>query len=350
MLVAADPKTPAQKPVAAKLTRELQVGVTHMPPFTMKGTNGIWEGLSVELWKHTAASLGWSFRLHEFQAADLLGAVATGRVDVALSPFPISLENEELVDFTHSYYSTGLSIAVPHREVNPWKTLALELVSPRVLGWTLGLLVCLVLVGVAIWLAERKTNHSEFETEANPGIGSGIWWAAVTLTTVGYGDKVPRTGPGRLLATLWLFLGIFLLAAFTGHISSTLTLQHLSSPIQSPQDLPKYRIAAVIQSGGADYLLRHHIRSKLVPDEAAALDAVQRGEAVAFISATPSLRYQLRKERVGRFDILPFTLDRRDYAFPLPNGSPLRESLNRQVLRSLSTAEWRELLFEYLEE
>ena len=349
-LLAADPMGSEPKPAAALPERELRVGVTTMPPFTMKGTNGNWEGLGVDGWKLAAARLGWHYRLQEYPPAALLEAVSTGRVDVALSPFPLSMENEELVDFTHSYYSSGLSIAVPHRELNPWKTLTREMISGKVLRWSLGLVVSLLLVGTGIWLVERKANESQFENEASPGIGSGIWWAAVTLTTVGYGDKVPRTGAGRLLAIAWLFLGMFLLAAFTGHISSTLTLNQLSSPIQSPQDLPKYRIAAVTQSGGSDYLQRHHIRSRLVPNEAEALDAVRRGEAVAFISPTPSLRYQLRQASSNRFDILPFTLDRRDYAFVLPNGSPLRESLNREVLHVLTLPEWRELLFQYLEE
>ena len=43
-------------------------------------------------------------------------------------------------------------------------------------------------VGSLIWLAERRRNAEQF-AEPLAGIGSGMWFALVTLTTVGYGDK-----------------------------------------------------------------------------------------------------------------------------------------------------------------
>ncbi len=48
------------------------------------------------------------------------------------------------------------------------------------------------------------------------GFGSALWFAAVTMTTVGYGDKTPQTPLGRGLAFIWMFLGIVLVSAFTG--------------------------------------------------------------------------------------------------------------------------------------
>lgn len=345
-----EPRSGIATGAITNLSRELQVGVIEMPPFTMKDPQGRWEGLSVELWEITASQLGWHYRLQEFQPAALLQAIATGRIDVGISPLPLTVANEELVDFTHSYYSSGLCVAVAHREVNPWKALANEVFSRKVMVWTFCLFVILVLVGTAVWLAERKANRSQFEAEARRGIESGIWWAAVTLTTVGYGDKVPSTKIGRIIATLWLLLGVFLLAAATGQISSSLTLNQLASPIQSPQDLSKHRIAAVSESAGADYLLKHRIRSRLFPTESDALESVRSGQSVALVSATPFLRYRLRQEHYNLFNVLPFTLDREDYAFVLPNGSALREPLNRQILQSIQSSRWSELLFKYLEE
>ena len=341
---------PANSPSASPLPRELRVGVTEMPPFTMKGTNGQWEGLSVDLWKIAAARTGWNYRLQELGHDQLVEAVSAGRVDLALSPAPITLENEELADFTHSYYSSGLCVAVAHREPHPWRALLAELLSANVLLWIVGMVGVLLAVGTAVWLAERRANEAQFGIAPRTGIGDGIWWAAVTLTTVGYGDKVPRTSAGRLLGVLWLFVGVFLLAAFTGHVSSTLTLQNLGSPIQNPQDLSRYRIGAITRSAGAEYLASHHIRSRTFPNDEAALTAVSRGELTAMVASEPLLRYRLHLEQSNRFDVLPFSLDRRDYAILLPNGSALREPLNRQILHAIAQPEWRELLFKYFEQ
>ena len=41
-----------------------------------------------------------------------------------------------------------------------------------------------------------------------PSIGSGLWWAVQTVTTVGYGDNVPTNLAGRLVAVLVMLLGV----------------------------------------------------------------------------------------------------------------------------------------------
>lgn len=47
-----------------------------------------------------------------------------------------------------------------------------------------------------------------------------LWWSIVTVTTVGYGDLVPKTGGGRIIATLVMLSGIGFLGALTGTIST----------------------------------------------------------------------------------------------------------------------------------
>ena len=54
-----------------------------------------------------------------------------------------------------------------------------------------------------------------------PTIGSGLWWAVQTTTTVGYGDNVPTTVTGRLIAALVMFFGIGFLTVITAAITST---------------------------------------------------------------------------------------------------------------------------------
>ena len=54
-----------------------------------------------------------------------------------------------------------------------------------------------------------------------PSLGSGLWWAVQTVTTVGYGDDVPTTGAGQLLAALVMLLGIGFLTVITAAITST---------------------------------------------------------------------------------------------------------------------------------
>lgn len=59
----------------------------------------------------------------------------------------------------------------------------------------------------------------------DPGIATpeeGVWWALVTVTTVGYGDIVPTTTTGRVFASLLIFIGLGLLSLLTATIAAAL--------------------------------------------------------------------------------------------------------------------------------
>lgn len=58
----------------------------------------------------------------------------------------------------------------------------------------------------------RENDFGEFSVSPFTSIFSSLYWAAVTITTVGYGDLYPVTKKGRVLATLTAFLGVFFLA------------------------------------------------------------------------------------------------------------------------------------------
>ncbi len=59
-------------------------------------------------------------------------------------------------------------------------------------------------------------DHDHF-----PNLGSGLWWAVQTVTTVGYGDHVPETTIGQLVASVVMLLGIGFLTVITASITST---------------------------------------------------------------------------------------------------------------------------------
>ena len=59
------------------------------------------------------------------------------------------------------------------------------------------------------------------DRESFPSVGSGLWWAVQTVTTVGYGDHVPANVAGKLVAALVMLVGIGFLTVITAAITST---------------------------------------------------------------------------------------------------------------------------------
>jgi voltage-gated potassium channel len=72
---------------------------------------------------------------------------------------------------------------------------------------------------VAAYYAEHPVNP-EFAT-----FGDSLWWAIVTLTTVGYGDIVPETTTGRIAAVMIMITGVAVLGLLAGSLASFFRLQ-----------------------------------------------------------------------------------------------------------------------------
>jgi len=78
-------------------------------------------------------------------------------------------------------------------------------------------------MGGILILAALGFAYFEAQTQGKPvGFFEGLWWAVVTLFTVGYGDFVPKTWPGRMLGIGVMASGIGLVSAVTGVMASFL--------------------------------------------------------------------------------------------------------------------------------
>ena len=79
-----------------------------------------------------------------------------------------------------------------------------------------------LITGIIVWSFERRKNSEMFGDGTVAGIGHGIWWAMVTMTTVGYGDKSPKTTGGRIVALMWMIFSIIFIANVTANITTSL--------------------------------------------------------------------------------------------------------------------------------
>jgi len=81
-----------------------------------------------------------------------------------------------------------------------------------------------------MWFLERfgdsvdGGDNPQFPESLTQGGQEGVWWAMVTTTTVGYGDKTVKQGFARIIAALWMIVGFIAMACIIGALASGLTV------------------------------------------------------------------------------------------------------------------------------
>ncbi len=89
--------------------------------------------------------------------------------------------------------------------------------------FTVCVLTLVVILGSLMYLVEGEENGFT-------SIPRSVYWAIVTLTTVGYGDISPRTNLGQFLAAAIMLMGYAILAVPTGIVSAEMSRPHPSDP------------------------------------------------------------------------------------------------------------------------
>lgn len=113
------------------------------------------------------------------------------------------------------------------RRFNPFRGVILSFKENRLM-FAFGLLMisgATVIGGLTLYLIEGPLAK---QTQTIDSLGQGLWWALVTITTVGYGDIVPTTTIGRMVGGVLMISGMFTLALFAGIVSQTLLRAVLS--------------------------------------------------------------------------------------------------------------------------
>ena len=328
---------------------KLLIGVADFPPYAMKAANGKWEGFSIEIWQAVAKELAIEYELKEFsRLKQMVEAIQTGGLD-AIPNIAVTEYNETVMDLTHSYHRSGLAIAVPLKSSGyDWIGFIKRFAARDTLQVVAILLLLALIAGVIIWLLENKKNREMFDENVSKGIGNGIWWAMVTMTTVGYGDKAPRTISGRVVAVIWMFFSIILVTSYTAAITASFTVAEMSGRVRSPEDLADARVGALAQSETLEYLVSEGIPVLSFEDVQHGLQAVAENRIDAFVDDEAQLKYIIKNQFQGKLRVLPDTFAHVFMSVALPSDSPLREALDRALAKIINSDAWIELKNRYM--
>jgi polar amino acid transport system substrate-binding protein len=326
-------------------TRPLVVAVHDLPPSIIKGADGSWSGIAVDLWKRVAAELHLPYELKEYPLDQLNHPELHPEIDVVLG-FAVSKMSEQVLDLTSPYFTSGLGIAVRQEPSSGWQSLTSSVLTWGVLrGFLLFVLASFVL-GTIVWWIEHEHSPDEYGGSMMKGIAGGALWTIEAL--FGTSKQLSRRTPARVFAVAWAAACVVLLSLLTAKFSSDLTVNQLTGSVNGPSDLPKVRVGAVMPSSGATYLSHHGINFRSYPDTPALLDAAAKHQIDAAVGNASGLQYRVRHDYAEQLMVLPSTFQNIGASIGLRPGSPLRKPMNLAILTIIETPEWEQLVASYL--
>ncbi|MGD1017304.1 MAG: transporter substrate-binding domain-containing protein [Roseiarcus sp.] len=332
---------PGAEPAVAE---PLRVAVYDVPPYGYVDADGSIGGVSVDLWRRVAQQTEWQFRLIPVSDMEtILRGLEKGWFDAAIGAITITPERSERVDFSYPAHRSGVAVAFrkdtgPLSALSAYGAAAAEL-SPLILV----ILAMLVVTGVAMWFLERPRHPAAQGTESSvASLRDGVYWAVVTMTTVGYGDKTPKTNSGRIIAIAWMMGSLVLVSLLSTSMVSRLTAERVESGADvASSDLVGKRLAAAANSSGAEYLDAMHLQYEKFPNLQQALGSLANGQTDAVVNSVGALQYFIAK-RYAKVVQTPRGLLAPAYmAVALPAGSPLKKPLDRALMKITAGSEWR---------
>jgi ABC-type amino acid transport substrate-binding protein len=313
------------------------VAIEMLAPCVMKKDGG-YTGFEIELWEEISKDLELEFTYYETNMDGIFKDLIEGNAHVGFSCITITHEREERVDFSHHTLDSGLRILVSNAKefslINPVKSLF----SPLVMKAMAYLILFIIVCGHVFWWLE-KGKHL-ISVNYFPGIFQSFWYVMVTMTTVGYGDIVPHKWLGRVMAFLVMLIGIGFFGWAVAQLSSAITLQKLHTDITNHRDLRNKIVATVKGTTSIDAL--DDLGAIIVPVKVIdqAIEKLLQHQVDAVVFDSPTILYYARNEAAGKVAVVGNLFDLQYYGFLFPQGSELRELVNRALLKMHETGQY----------
>lgn len=313
----------------------LKVGIASMPPFVIE-RQGRYLGFEIELWEMIAKNIGVDFKyeIHNFQ--ELIPLIVNKKLDIAFASITINEEREDLVDFSHPTFDSGLAILLSKNRRNiafgdTIKTFLTQgyrqLIKPL-----LALLLIIYILGNILFFLER--GGEVISLKYLPGALQATWILLCSMLGLDGAMYVYSVSmwSGRILVAVGQFIGLAFLGLLVGELTAFITNRKMRLNINSPQEL-KGKTVATVKETTSEIILRG-LGAVVQPvsriEEAYKKLKTNKVEAVVFDA--PILTYFSINDGSSWAEVSGELFDRQEYGFAMSEGRALRKNINIALL------------------
>ncbi len=317
---------------AAAEPRKIKIAVKEFPPLVFKDKKGFCIDLAKTI--SGAHNLDPEFVMYS-SVPELLDAVESQECNMGFAGITITPEREKRVDFSQPFFDSGLMIAVRNEPISRFTYIGSAMI--QVIGLSIILFaIGITLVAHLVWWIERDDDDPHgFPTSYFKGIADAYWWAVVTMSTVGYGDKRPKKIAGRAIAAIWMFIGIIWFAGLTATLSSALTVNRIKhGEIADLPDLHGKKVAVIKDTTSEDFLRYHNVKIVLADSLDDLLRILKEGRTAAVLYDAPPLMYAAKLDPTIRVVDRMFADQRYGIIFPNSGEEELKELFDIEIMES----------------
>ncbi|XP_053398486.1 glutamate receptor 2-like [Mercenaria mercenaria] len=222
--------------------------------------NERYEGYCVDLAKMVAKRVGFEYKIQlvkdkKYGALEktvdnvtrwngMIGELVRKESDIAIAPLSITSIRESVVHFSKPYMDVGISIMIkkPDKE----KPGVFSFMQPFTWQFWMCIIFGYFSVGVGIFLVSRfssaewrRMTMNRKMTYNNFTLANSLWFAMGSLMLQGSDESCPRSASGRIIGGAWWFACLITISSYTANLAAFLTIETLSTPIESADDLVK---------------------------------------------------------------------------------------------------------------
>lgn len=316
--------------------KKLKVLVAPMPPFVFEKDNK-YNGFEIELWEMVAKEMDVDFIYEKHSFQELIPLVSKNEADVAFASITINEKREEIIDFSHSTFNSGLRILLSRNRSNvnfgnTIKTFFAEGYK-QFLKPLLILLVIIFVLGSALFFLEK--NNGSMSTTFIPGALQATWVFLCSMLGLDGALFVYSVGSweGRLIVSLGQLISLAFLGLFIGELTAFITTKKIKLNIENPSDL-KGKMVSTVKDTTSEAVLKS-LGAIVVPvttiDEA--YKKLKNNQVDAVVFDSPVLIYYSLNEGADWADISGELFEKQEYGFVLQeNSGDLRKNVNLAIL------------------